>query len=229
MEFARLQKKNGSEIAVICGSPFSHAANLFGVSKFMECLMLEPDVAHKAIRRMTDHILQVAEYFIGEFGGDCVLARGVSPVESNALIPPQMFQDFALPYIKELNSKVLEMGAKACYLHMCGEHGLNLPHWSGVPFAKEGRRGMISIGKETSLEDAAKFFPEQVICGNIDPVLIMNGAPEEVYRTSCETVEKGREILRGRFVFMAGCEVPPGSPEKNVAEMVRAVNDVGWY
>jgi uroporphyrinogen decarboxylase len=229
MEFAHLQRKNGSEIAFICGSPFSHAANLFGVSKFMECIILAPEIAHKAIRKMTDHILQVAEYFIGEFGRDQVLARGVSPSESNALISPQVFQDFAVPYITELNSKVLEMGAKGCYLHMCGEHGLNLPYWPEIPFSKDGRRGMISIGRETSLEDAAKYFPDQVICGNIDPSLIIKGAPDEVYRISCEIVEKGKAILPGRFVYMAGCEVAPGSPEENVASMVKAVNDVGWY
>ncbi|MDR1019648.1 MAG: hypothetical protein LBL73_02735 [Synergistaceae bacterium] len=229
MEFARLQERNGSEIAFICGSPFSHAANLFGVSGFMECVLIEPEKAHRAVRKMTDHILQVGEYFIGEFGPGRVLARGVSPSESNALISPQIFEEFAAPYITELNSKILDMGAKSCYLHMCGEHGLNLPQWSKVPFSGEGRRGMISIGKETSLEDAAAYFPDHVICGNIDPAFLMNHSEDEVYRASCEIVERGKEILRGRFVYMAGCEVAPGTPEVNVAAMVRAVNEVGWY
>lgn len=229
MEFAKIQRDKGSEIAFICGSPFSHAANLFGVSNFLECLLLEPEKAHKAIRKMTDHILQVGKYFIGEFGPGRVLARGVSPSESNSLISSQHFQEFSVPYITELNSRILDMGAKSCYLHMCGEHGLNLPYWSNVPFSKDGRRGMISIGKETSLEDAAKYFPDHVICGNIDPAFLMNQTEKEVYRASCEIVEKGKDILRGRFVYMAGCEVAPGTPEDNVAAMVKAVNDVGWY
>ncbi|MDR3164200.1 MAG: hypothetical protein LBU13_01315 [Synergistaceae bacterium] len=229
MEFARLQRDNGSEIAFICGSPFSHAANLFGVGAFMECLLVDPEKAHKAIRKMTDHILQVGEYFIGEFGAGRILARGVSPSESNSLISPQIFQEFAAPYITELNSKILDMGAKSCYLHMCGEHGFNLPYWSKVPFSKEDRRGMISVGKETSLEDAAKYFPGHVVCGNIDPEFIMNRTADEVYRASCEIVERGKEVLNGRFVYMAGCEVAPGTPEENVAAMVKAVSEVGWY
>lgn len=112
---------------------------------------------------------------------------------------------------------------------MCGDHNQNLPLWSKVPFSHNGMRGMISVGKESSLEDAAKYFPEHVICGNIDPALIMNGTPEEVYKTSCEIIERGKELLRGRFEFMAGCEVGPGSPEENVAMMVKAVRYVGWY
>ena len=134
-----------------------------------------------------------------------------------------------MPYVKELNSKVLEMGAKAVYMHMCGDHNLNLPYWAEVPFHQPGKRGMLSIGKETSLEDAAKFFPDCAICGNLDPAIIMNGTPEEVYKASCEIIEKGKALMPGRFEFMAGCEVGPGSPEENVAMMVKAVNDVGWY
>jgi uroporphyrinogen decarboxylase len=229
MKFARIQEERGGEIAFICGSPFSHASNLMGVSKFLEFAMIEPDKAHGLIRLMTDHILQVAEYFIGEFGKGRVLARAVSPVESNGLISPAMFRELALPYFKELNSRVLAMGAKCCYLHMCGEHRFNLPSWSEVPFAGDGTRGMISVGKETSLEDAASHFPDHVICGNIDPSLLMNGSAEEVYRASCEIVERGKALLPGRFEFMAGCEVAPGSPEENVAMMVKAVNEVGWY
>ena len=90
-----------------------------------------------------------------------------------------------MPYVKELNSKVLAMGAKAVYIHMYGDHNLNLPQWAQVPFRQEGMRGMISVGKETALEDAAKLFPEDVICGNLDPAIIMNGTAEEVYKASC--------------------------------------------
>lgn len=229
MEFAKLQEAEGCEIAFICGSPFTHAANLFGVSSFLECVMVEPELAHAAIRKMTDHILQVAEYFISTFGKGRVLARAVSPTESNSLISAKIFEEFSLPYITELNQKVLDMGAKACYIHMCGDHHLNLPLWSKVPFSQPGKAGMISIGKETSFEEAAKYFPEHVICGNLDPSIIMNGTPEEVYKKSCELIEKGKSLLKGRFEFMAGCEVAPGAPEENVAMMVKAVNDVGWY
>jgi uroporphyrinogen decarboxylase len=229
MEFARMQEKNGVEIAFICGSPFTHAANLFGVENFMKCLMRRPESAHSALRKMTDHIVQVGEYFMREFGPGRVLARGASPVESNALISPKVFREFALPYIRELHSKILELGAKSCYLHMCGDNHLNLPDWAGVPFSREGMRGMISIGIETSFEDADKFFPDHIICGNIDPSLLKTGSPEEVYRTSCEIVERGKAILPGRFEFMPGCEVAHSAPEENIAMMVKAVNDVGWY
>ena len=187
------------------------------------------DLLVAAAPQVGAHILQVAEYFIDTFGRGRVLARAVSPTESNALISPKILEEFSMPYVKELNSKVLAMGAKAVYIHMCGDHNLNLPQWAQVPFRQEGMRGMISVGKETALEDAAKFFPEDVICGNLDPAIIMNGTAEEVYKASCEIIEKGKALLPGRFEFMAGCEVGPGSPEENVRMMVKAVNDVGWY
>lgn len=229
MEFAKLQDKHNAEIAFICGTPFTHTANLFGVSNFLECVLIDPEYAHKALRKMTDHILQVADYFISTFGKGRVLARAVSPTESNALISPAVLKEFSMPYMTELNQKVLEMGAKTMYIHMCGDHNLNLPQWSEVPFSRPNQRGMISVGIETSLEDAAKYFPRDIICGNLDPSLIMNGTPEEVYRKSCEIIEKGKFLLKDRFEFMSGCEVGPGSPVENVRMMVKAVNDVGWY
>ena len=62
-------------------------------------------MAHAALRKMTDHILQVAEYFIDTFGRGRVLARAVSPTESNALISPKILEEFSMPYVKELNPR----------------------------------------------------------------------------------------------------------------------------
>lgn len=104
---ARVMEITGGRGADVCIS-----ANLFGVPIFLECVLIEPELAHKAVRKMTDHILQVAEYFIDVFGPGRVLARAVSPTESNALISPQIMEEFSLPYVTELNRKVLDRGGK---------------------------------------------------------------------------------------------------------------------
>ncbi len=226
MEFAKLQADQGYEIAFICGTPFTHAANLCGAENFLKWTIRYPKQVHKALRLMTDHILGVAEYFISTFGKDKVLARAVGTTESNGLISARTFEKFALPYVTELNTKVLELGAKSVYIHMCGDHNKNLELWSKVPF---GDPGVISIGSEVSLDDAAKYFPTHVIAGNIDPVIISHGTPEEVYEESKRLILKGKEILKGRFVFMAGCEVPPIAPPHNVYMMKKAIDDFGWY
>lgn len=226
MEFAKLQEKNGSQIAFVCGSPFTHAANLCGVDTFMKWIIRKPDAVHKAMRLMTDHILSVAQYYIDTFGKGRVLARSAAPSESNSLISPKQFNEFAAPYIQELHTKVLEMGAERIYCHICGEHNANLPRWAEIPF---GDPGMLSFGHEVTIETAAKTFPVHIICGNLDPQIIAKGSPQEVYEASVKVIEDGKKFAPGRFVFMSGCEIPASTTGHNIYMMQKAVEETGWY
>lgn len=226
MEFARLQEKYGTQIAVLCGSPFTHAANLCGVETFMKWIIRYPEAVHKAMRLMTDHIISVVKYFVETFGKGRVLARSAAPTESNALISPEQFNTFAAPYIEELHSKVLEMGVERIYCHICGDHNGNLERWSKIPF---GDPGIISIGHEVSIKDAARFFPDHIICGNLNPQLIACGKPEEVYEEARRVIEEGKEYAYGRFIFSSGCDIPATAPPYNIYMMQKAVEDFGWY
>lgn len=226
MEFAKLQEKHDVQIAFICGSPFTHAANLCGVDNFMIWLIQYPEIVHKAIRLMTDHILQVVQYFVDTFGKGRVIARSAAPTESNKLISPIHFEEFAFPYLKELHSKVLEMGVKNIYCHICGDHNKNLPLWAQVSF---GDPGMISFGHEISLETAAKYFPDQIIAGNVDPQIIAKGSPEQVLNACRETIEQGKRYCKDRYVFMGGCELSPSTPPYNIYLMQKARDEFGWY
>lgn len=226
MEFARLQEKHGAQISFICGSPFTHAANLCGVDKFMMWIISNPKAVHKAMRLMTDHILQVARYFVDTFGKGRVIARSAAPTDSNRLISPQQFEEFAYPYIKELHEKVLEMGVKSIYCHICGEQNKNLPLWADIPF---GDPGMISIGHEVEIATAAKYFPDHIIAGNVDPQIISRSAPEAIYEACKKAIEEGKKHCEGRYVFMGGCEIPANTPPYHIYLMQKAVNEFGWY
>jgi uroporphyrinogen-III decarboxylase len=45
MEFARIQAEKGYEIAFICGTPFTHTANLCGVENFLMWTVTHPEMA----------------------------------------------------------------------------------------------------------------------------------------------------------------------------------------
>ena len=231
MEFARLQESRGTQIAFICGSPFTQAANLCGVEKFLMWLLDAPEAARKALDLMTDHILQVAKYFVDSFGRDRVLARCAAPSESNAMISPDQFAAFALPAHQRLFRGVLEMGVrKGLYFHICGDHNKNLPHWKKVPMSRDGAPAILSIGHEVSITTAAEQFPEHIIAGNIEPRVVALSTPGEVYEASRKIILEGKErCKKGHFIFMAGCEVPYTAPSVNVYMMQKAVQDFGRY
>ena len=64
------------------------------------------------------------------------------------------------------------MGVAIFLSHICGEQNKNLPLLVAVRY---GKRGMISVGKEITLATAGETFPECVIMGNVDPVVVQEG------------------------------------------------------
>ena len=93
---------------------------------------------------------------------DGALPYSFEPTTSNQLIPPMLFEKFALPYIKEVQERVLAIGYKTTFMHTCGEQNLDMPLWSQIPF---GDPGIISFGHEVNLETAA--CPKGV--SNVEP------------------------------------------------------------
>ena len=51
---------------------------------------------------------------------------------------------------------------------------------------------MISVGKEVALSTASEMFPEYVIMGNVDPVTVQEGTPDEVRALCRSCIEEGR-------------------------------------
>ena len=230
MEYAKLAAKEKLDnepfnISVPIGEPFFIAANISSVDKLCRWILKKPEVAHRLLRLATDHVLEVAQYWLETFGAEGVLARGSDPTSSNAVISPKQFEEFAFPYFKEVHEKVLAMGYRHIYIHVCGEQNLNLSYWAQLPW---GDPGIISIGHEVELETAAKYFPNDIILGNIEPALIQTSTPEQVYQLTKEVIEKGKKCPGG-FILSPGCELPPMAPRENVRMMTQAVNDFGWY
>jgi len=199
--------------------------NIVGVERFLRWLIKKPELAHYLIRELTDWSLAGLPKQKEMLGTDGVLSMSGGVATSNQLISPRQFEEFALPYIIEGEKKLRDLGYKTTYVHICGEHNANLPYWSQVDF---GDPGIISVGHEIKLETAAKYFPNDIIYGNLEPAILQTGTPEEVYEATREVVEEGKKI-EGGYIFSTGCQLPPRSPLENVKMMTKAVNDFGWY
>ena len=227
MELGRLTVKSGAKfISFRADGPFDAAAQLCGVEQFCRWMMRKPQVAHRLLRLVTDFDIEFLRYWMDTFGLEhCNLFFIGAPTTSNQIISPKFFQAFALPYIKELHERVLAMGVKHIMCHICGEQNLNLPYWAQIPM---GDPGILSFGHEVDQETASKYFPNDVICGNIEPAVIQTGTPEQVYELARRCIEKGRKHRAG-FMLAPGCELPPKAPPYNVWMMMKAINDFGWY
>ena len=226
MVFSKLQERNALPIAFQCGTPFTRAVNACGVEKLMRWILKKPSLAHRVVRLMTDHFMEVARYWVDTFGAERLIPYSGNPTESNQMLSPRHFQEFALPYARELHQNVLAMGVRHFQFHVCGDQNLNLPYLKELPM---GDPAIMSFGHEMDITEILKYFGETaVIVGNVDPSIIQTGSPEEVYQRARLCIEKGKQAPRG-FMLSQSCELPPKSPPYNVYMMKRAVDDFGAY
>jgi uroporphyrinogen decarboxylase len=224
LEFSRLQSGLGLPCTVQVGSPLTWAGSVCGEERLMLWLIKKPDVVHHVLRVVTDFILKKAELWVREFGPENVMAFDLC-IETNKLYSPRQFETFSFPYLKEVHEKVTEMGVAIFLSHICGEQNRNLPLWSQLAY---GGCGMVSVGREISLSAAREAFPQNVVMGNIDPVVIQEGTPEEVLALCGECIDAGKDHAAG-YALMSGCEIPPQAPPVNVFQMVKACREHGRY
>jgi uroporphyrinogen decarboxylase len=224
LAFSRLQYELGLPCTVQVGSPLTWAGSVCGEERLMLWLIKKPDLVHHVLRVITDLALRKAELWVKEFGPERVMAFDLC-IETNRLYSPKQFEAFSFPYLKEIHEKVTDMGVAIFLSHICGEQNRNLPYWSQLAY---GKRGMVSVGREVSLATASAAFPRNVIMGNVDPVTIQEGTPEEVLQLCKGCIAEGKDHPGG-YALMSGCEVPPQAPPVNVAQMVKACREYGSY
>lgn len=208
-----------------CFGPMDTAGSIIGIERTCKWLIKKPKLIHHAFRIFTDFKIALAKLWADNFGTDRLIPMVGGPTHSNQIISPKHFEEFSLPYLKEQHEKMREMGYRHLFFHCCGEQNANLPFWAQCYM---GDPGIISVGHEIDLDTVAKYFPNDIAFGNLEPAIIQVGTPEKVYETSKEIILKGKKIPGG-FIFSCGCELPPKAPPNNVWMMTKAINDFGWY
>ncbi len=226
MEFSQLQDEFDIPISVVLGGNFTIAGNICPVERLCRWMLKKPELAHRVLRLATDHIVDVVRYWGDTFGAGRTIPKIWEPLATNHIISPKQFEQFVLPYLRESSERILAMGVRHILYHICGEQNANLPYWAQVPM---GDPGLCSFGQEVDIDTAIKYFGDTcIIIGNIDPKVIQNGAPDQIYQLCKETIEKGKRAPRG-YMLCSGCEIPPETPPCNVYMMREAINDWGWY
>jgi uroporphyrinogen decarboxylase len=230
MEFSKLQAEAGWPIAFYARSPFSMAADICGVEQFARWLMKKPRICERLIRMGLEHTLNVLRYWVDTFGAENIVYHMSSPSESNQVFSPNHIQRYSLPYHKEFHQRMKALGINKFNFHICGEQNLNLPYLAELASSENSwpHPSILSFGHEVDLENAAWYFPDDIIMGNIEPALIQSGTSQQVYELSRICIEKGKKIPGG-FILSSGCELSPKGPAYNVWMMTKAMNDFGWY
>jgi uroporphyrinogen decarboxylase len=223
-EFSRLQYEAGMTVTLQVGSPLTWAGSVCGEERLMIWMMRKPDLVHHVLREITDFVKKKADLWIDRFDAQRLMAFDLC-IETNKLYSPKQFETFGFPYLREIHDHLTQRGTGILLSHICGEQNKNLPLWSQLSY---GKRGMISVGKEVTITTARELFPDCVVMGNVDPITVQEGTPEQVRALCKDCIEAGKGH-RGGYALMTGCEVPPQAPPVNVGQMVAACRDFGRY
>ena len=199
--------------------PFGVAGDLMGQETLFAAVYERPDFVKELLRIVTDKLLEYLDFCWEEehlsvprdFAWTDDLAAG---------LPADVYREIVLPYEKRLRFHFDGYVS----LHMCGQTNHLLQIFADDLHINEFQ----GFGYEVDLDRlAATMGGRVVLLGNVNPMLIYSGTPDEV-RDATRTVIEKLASYRG-LIIQDGNNIPPGSPLQNINAMMEAAEQYGVY
>lgn len=199
--------------------PFGVAGDLLGQMEAFTAVYERPDFLHEVLRIVTDKMIEWLDFCAAEM--KLPGPRSFAWTDDLAVsLSEQRFREFALPYNQRLRFHFDGWVG----LHMCGRSD----HLLGI-FADDLQINELQgFGYQVDLDRISEVMGGRVVLiGNVNPMLIRYGTPEEV-RVAVRNVIEKLAHYRG-LIIQDGNNVPPGSPLANINAMTEAAELYGRY
>ncbi len=188
------------------------AGFLRGVETLLMDTMLEPELAHTAIKKaakLVDGVMRA-----GSDGGDYIWVP--DPTASGTVINLDTFKEFDLPYTRDLVKGWKKDYGFSIIYHVCGD---TIPIMDAIP---ETGIDILSADHAIDLAEARKIVGDRIaLMGNVHPIdVLWNGDPAMVKQESLRCIEAAGKD--GKFILSGGCEVPRDTPVANIKAMMDA-------
>lgn len=196
---------------------------LSGILRKTDALMIDLIRNTKLIHELNKISLEASKaYALAkiESGADIIVAG--DPTASTTMISPNMFEQFALPYLKELFTCVSKAGAVPS-LHICGQTTPILEK-----MVETGAK-ILELDYQVELKEAKSRIGSRVcIQGNVNPTgALLRGSTADVLSESRKCISDA--AAGGGYILSTGCEVPYEAKKANVKALVKAAKDFGRY
>ena len=224
--FNELCAQNGLTVQLPSASIMSPLSSILGGPNLMKWIIKHPEAVHRLARKVVRFYIKAARGIIDRYGARRCSVNTQVPLESNSVVSPEVFEEFCLPYISELQGLYTESGVRAAVVHLCGDHKDNLEHWKKVSLPD---RTIFSIGDDMDLKKTGDTLGEKyILAGNISTTVIQVGTGEQVKGEvkRCLAQAKGRS---GGFILMPACEWPPLAPLESLEAVHDALMEDGFY
>jgi uroporphyrinogen decarboxylase len=199
--------------------PFGIAGDVMGQVEAFTAIYERPDFLREVLRIITDKMIAWLDFCAQEMR----LPRPVDFAWTDDLavsLSADTFREFALPFNLRLRSHFDGWIS----LHMCGKTDHLLEIFRDDLKINE----LQGFGYQVDLEHIAEVMGGRaVLIGNVNPMLIRSGTPDQV-RDATRTVIEKLAHYKG-LIIQDGNNIPPDAPLENINAMMQAAQLYGVY
>ena len=194
--------------------PFSIAADLVGQTTMFSAILERPDFVRELLSIIVDKTIAWLDFCWQKEG---LAARDFAWTDDlAAYLSARTYREVVLPYEKKLRFHFDGWAS----MHMCGHTNHLLEIFADDLKINEYQ----GFGWEVDLERIGKTMGRRVVLlGNVSPVLIAAGTPDQVKAATRRVIEKLAPY--GGLIVQDGNNIAPGSPVENINAMMLAAKE----
>jgi uroporphyrinogen decarboxylase len=197
--------------------PFTNASHLVGSVEIFTAILERPDFVRELFEIITTKTLEWLDFCWQE---ENLSSRDLAWTDDlSAYLSAQTWREMVLPYNLKLRRRF-----DWASLHMCGQtsHLLEI-------FADELKINEFQgFGWNVDLDKLKRVMGGRVVLlGNVNPLTIANGTPEQVKAETRRVIEKLASC--GGLIIQDGNNIAPESPLENINAMMEAAIEYGQY
>lgn len=207
-------------ITTSVAGPLTTAIAIRPVELVLRDTRKNPEKLHQLLQLTVDSSLKWFEVFCKEFGQ--APTSFSDPVTSLDVISKKQFDEFSLPYLKQLIQRTKEIMGSVPGAHICG-HSKGI--WKDLA---DAGLGFFSIDNIESLQEAKAMVGDRMrLAGNVPPIeVIQRGTIDEVIASARECMAAAADSPAG-YILNTGCQLPIGTPKENIEAFLFAAKFYG--
>ena len=223
----QVKAKVGANVSVHAEifSPWSQFLELLNYENALMAILDDPGKAHACLERLAAGAIDLGKKQAA-CGVDAILIS--SAFAGAGLISRQHYEEFVLPYERQIVAEIKKSFSIPIYTHTCGSIGDRLDL-----MLQTGTNGIDTLDPPplgtVELEDAKKILAGKTfIKGNIDPVnTLLYGNRNKVRAEVRKRLEIGRP--GGGYILSSACSVAPHTPPENIELLAALAEEFGRY
>ena len=138
------------------------------------------------------------------------------------VLSPEMFREFSVPYDNRLYDALAAGLADGRSMHMCGR----IDHLLPILLDEERITSLWGFGEAVDPAQVAAAVGSRCWAqGNVSPVLLMQGSPQEIRQAARRA--PAAFARRGGLILSDGYNASPGTPLGSIAALVEAAEAWG--